>query len=238
MQTVWQIDKEKFIGYEVPSIDAVSYLFKHSSSQSKRDWLNVCLWTKVMETREYSVFMGYRSPVGEDINVLATRILVDQDKLDVVVALQDRDNFVAHCVRGPAIFYRLRNQQESDVLFKGNSPSEFRSIALHKYSWTDFENDWPYFFRKLDLNLPYLRLEQYFPYAPINEWLAIAARNECTNYKKYLEILCLTRKASTKYLISAALLAVILRKMDKRKWDRNEISWLLRDDKNNVDDTQ
>lgn len=227
LETVWQLTCDRrFDGWTKQTVDEIVDLFPLSSSQSKREWFrNHCLWTPVFANDRYTVFMGYRCPAEEDVNFLATRILIDQDQLNLIASLQNRDNFASHCVRGPAVFYRLKKDNSGKTMTFGPA----RPVVLDKYTWSDFCEDWPKFFCQLDEHLPYMRLYDKFTRTPFNEWLAVAVREDSEKISQYMAIMGLraSRAVGTKYLVNAAVLAVMLRRMNKEAWDTISIRHLL-----------
>lgn len=242
METVWELRTDRtFRGWGIPTMDEVPTLFHHSSSKSKREWLrDQCLWTKVHVDADGSVFMGFLSPEEQDVNYLATRILVDQNQLNIIAEFRNTDNQIAHCVRGPALFYRLPHKTNADIATNGNSPSVHRSIGLYRYSWEMFRMDWPKFFRVADARMPYIRIERSISvdFDPISEWLSVAIRENSTKIDEYARLLDLQTTAGTKRIINAALLAVTLRRVNRHAWETIDMRVLLRDQQKRHESTQ
>ncbi len=209
---VWEFDpaKNTFRGRTATGIDDVGDLFKYRRLE-KTHWFGLCpIWTLLLHDvkNDYNVYIGHRSPVDGDINYPATRMLVDCDQFSSAGALTGSSDFLTFCVRGKVLFYQFSNKEKKMV----------------PYDWKTFCAHWPLFFRVG--RLPYMELQKEVA-DPLSTWIAVNRGD-----RAMLKTLCFCLKrpvqAGSKDVICGALVAMVLRRMDKQKWDTIELGAILK----------
>lgn len=216
--SVWILTPDKRLSSaEVKTIDDVSTFFDFQSDRARSQWIRFCsMWTRVhTDEGGISTFMGYQNRQRSDINVLATRILVDQNQFRIASFL-DPDNPLSYCVRGDVLFYRVPNVTKESVEQGADTN------ALLVYSIERFQHHWINFFR--DGDLPYIWMEKrlFTQSSPLKAWISIM-RGDLSLLKQLAGTIGERNiTAGTRERISGVLIAIVLRRMDARSWDKKE----------------
>ena len=213
---VWELQTtHKIRGYQSKAVDDVAKLFDFAPRTTSHWWGLCPIWTQIMETKEdgevVHVFMGHRSPIAADINYLATRILVDTNRFNSASALIGGHDILSFCVRGKVLFYCI---------------SETKT-ALVDYPWKLFCSHWPHFFR-LGPDLPYALLERKEPNLdPLVAWIRLD-KGDKDSLKYICDMLRISHgRADAKDAACGALMALILRRMDRARWDEIDLAKIM-----------
>lgn len=183
-------------------MDDTAEFFKFTTEEEKAKWLrHSCLWFPIIPT----VFMGFYRAKSQPVNILATRILVDLDKFEIVPG----QSIWEQAITGDVLFYRFENGK------------------LFDYERKHLLNDWAYFFRK-GARLPYNLLEQHV-YRPrkhptvTEDWMSVIYGD--VQRLQTLQEVCIGGKrrlsASSQDTVLGAILAVMLRRLECDTWERN-----------------
>lgn len=117
----------------------------------------------ILRRPTYLVYMTFAKDgnCGEALNILSLRILVDLDIFQSPDSTYAGEGLHSQCPRGAVIFFKIVDS------------------ALSNYTWSEFKQDWPLFFR-VGPALPYLILESEYNAAdkmsyqfPMNDYWSI-----------------------------------------------------------------
>ena len=220
---VWEFSPtHTFRAHTAKALDDIATLFEFRPA-TKAHWFGLCpLWTQLMQIKPNAeektkegdgqaiyVFMGHRSPLGGDVNYLATRILIDMDRFTSASGLIGSSDPLTFCLRGKVLFYCV-----SETTGK-----------LLPYPWSTFCSHWPQFFRVGD-RLPYLRLMKHV-HNPLLIWIRVNR-----GHKRSLKYICEllhhpVASATAKDVACGTLLAMVLRRMDDNRWDTIELKTIM-----------
>ena len=200
---VWLYSSKIFSGKQVKDLDSVVDLFSGSARPKTNSyiWGTSTLWVIVHQTDDYLVYMGHQSPERKNVNILATRILIDTNQFSSAATLVggSSDNPLHYCVRGCVAFYRISTG----------------SSTLLAYPWELFCEHWPKFFR--NGKPPYITLEEN-KIPLLQSWIDVN-RGDKRTIKRLADLLGITSTlSSTKDLLEGNILVVMLRRLEPDEW--------------------
>jgi hypothetical protein len=199
---VWLYSPAKvFAGKHIKNLDSVVDVFPKTQGCV---WGLCKFWTLVHTTDDGFVYMGHRSPDHDEINTLATRIMIDTNQFSSAATLLGTDNPLKFCARGCVAFYRVAKD----------------TSQLLEYPWAMFCAHWPQFFRSG--TPPYMTLEEHTTSA-LQAWIRVnrGDKGELAALAKLLDLP--PAAPSTKDTIAGNLLAVVLRRIDPEEWNVLEL---------------
>ena len=138
----------------------------------------------IVDDDDYVVYMMFepKGKHGQLLNIIALRILVDLDLFESPETMYAGEGIHTHCPRGSAIFFKM-------------TAATTDAAHLLDYTWDEFRNDWPLFFRMGDA-LPYRILERAYTDACTKVMTANEA-NKLNPFNKTNNIITTTTTTTT-----------------------------------------
>lgn len=199
----------KFYGHKLECLDDLALFFKFEEND-REPWLKYssCGYPLVVQN-DTVIYMAYHNTPGKEINVPATRMLVDLELFEV----RRGESLWDQCVQGDVIFFRVEK------------------VSLFDLSWRDLCNCWHILFR-VGETLPYNILEAEIYNSrteqPTKDWLNVLWGDPERVTKLWGVCYPASQMtASSHDKIVGAVLAVLVRRMEPTMWESNQIRSLF-----------